>query len=45
MLFAVLAAFELPLILLGTIAFLGLAAVLGAGAGAVFALVASRYSR
>ncbi|PKW14478.1 MFS transporter [Saccharopolyspora spinosa] len=40
MLFAILAAFELPLAPLGTIAFLGLAAVLGAGAGAVFALVA-----
>ncbi|MEU5846454.1 MFS transporter [Saccharopolyspora shandongensis] len=40
MAFAGLAAFELPLVPLGTIAFLGLAAVLGAGAGAVFALVA-----
>jgi MFS transporter, NNP family, nitrate/nitrite transporter len=39
-LFAGLAAVELPLIPFGTIAFLGLAAVLGAGAGAVFALVA-----
>lgn len=38
--FAVLASFELPLVPFGTIAFLGLAAVLGAGAGAVFALVA-----
>ncbi|MFI0463548.1 nitrate/nitrite transporter [Saccharopolyspora sp. 5N102] len=38
--FAALAAFELPLVPFGTIAFLGLAAVLGAGAGAVFALVA-----
>ncbi|MER7010928.1 MFS transporter [Saccharopolyspora sp. NPDC000359] len=35
-----LAAFELPLVPVGTTAFLGLAAVLGAGAGAVFALVA-----
>jgi MFS transporter, NNP family, nitrate/nitrite transporter len=39
-LLAVLAAFELPLIPVGTIAFLGLAAALGAGTGAVFALVA-----
>ncbi|MGQ0480255.1 MAG: MFS transporter [Pseudonocardia sp.] len=37
---AVLAAFELPLIPGGTIAFLGLAAALGTGTGAVFALVA-----
>ncbi|RKT83296.1 MFS transporter, NNP family, nitrate/nitrite transporter [Saccharopolyspora antimicrobica] len=39
-LLAVLAACEFPLVPVGTIAFLGLAAVLGAGAGAVFALVA-----
>jgi NNP family nitrate/nitrite transporter-like MFS transporter len=39
-LLAALAAFELPLIPVGTIAFLGLAAALGAGTGAVFALVA-----
>lgn len=39
-LLAVLAAFELPLIPLGTITFLGLAAALGAGTGAVFALLA-----
>jgi NNP family nitrate/nitrite transporter-like MFS transporter len=39
-LLALLAAFELPLIPVGTIAFLGLAAALGAGSGAVFALVA-----
>jgi NNP family nitrate/nitrite transporter-like MFS transporter len=39
-LLAVLAAFELPLIPVGTIAFLGLAAALGVGTGAVFALVA-----
>lgn len=37
---AVLAAFELDLMPVGTIAFLGLAAVLGAAAGGVFALVA-----
>jgi MFS transporter, NNP family, nitrate/nitrite transporter len=37
---AVLAAFELPLIPVGTVAFLGLAAALGVGTGAVFALVA-----
>lgn len=36
---AVLASFELPLIPVGTAAFLGLAAALGAGTGAVFALV------
>jgi MFS transporter, NNP family, nitrate/nitrite transporter len=39
-LLAVLAAFELPLIPVGTVAFLGLAAALGTGTGAVFALVA-----
>jgi MFS transporter, NNP family, nitrate/nitrite transporter len=39
---AVLAAFELPLIPVGTIAFLGLAGVMGAAAGACFALVARR---
>ena len=37
---AVLAAFELALVPFGTIAFLGMAAALGAGAGATFALVA-----
>jgi NNP family nitrate/nitrite transporter-like MFS transporter len=37
---AALAAFELPLIPTGTISFLGLAAALGASAGATFALVA-----
>ncbi|NDL59668.1 MFS transporter [Phytoactinopolyspora mesophila] len=37
---AVLAAFELDLIPFGTVAFLGMAAALGAGAGAVFTLVA-----
>lgn len=37
---AVLAAFELPLIPIGTAAFLGLAAALGVGTGAVFALLA-----
>jgi NNP family nitrate/nitrite transporter-like MFS transporter len=37
---AVLAAVELPLVPVGTVAFLGLAAALGAGTGAVFALVA-----
>jgi NNP family nitrate/nitrite transporter-like MFS transporter len=37
---AALAAFELPLVPTGTIAFLGLAAALGASAGATFALVA-----
>lgn len=37
---ALLASFELPLIPLGTLAFLGMAAALGAGSGAVFALVA-----
>ena len=37
---AALAAFELPLIPLGTVAFLGLAAALGASSGACFALVA-----
>ena len=36
-----LAAFELPLIPVGTVAFLGLAAALGASAGATFALVAN----
>jgi NNP family nitrate/nitrite transporter-like MFS transporter len=39
-LLAGLAAFELPLMPLGTIAFLGLGATLGIGTGAVFALVA-----
>jgi len=38
--FAVLAAFQLPLIPVDTIAFLGMAAALGTGTGAVFALVA-----
>jgi NNP family nitrate/nitrite transporter-like MFS transporter len=37
---ALLAALELPLIPIGTVAFLGMAAALGAGSGAVFALVA-----
>ncbi|TQE36189.1 MFS transporter [Streptomyces ipomoeae] len=37
---ALLAAFELPLIPVGTLAFLGMAAALGTGSGAVFALVA-----
>jgi MFS transporter, NNP family, nitrate/nitrite transporter len=37
---ALLAAFELDLIPIGTVAFLGMAAALGAGSGAVFALVA-----
>jgi NNP family nitrate/nitrite transporter-like MFS transporter len=37
---ALLAAFELPLIPLGTLAFLGMAAALGVATGAVFALVA-----
>jgi Rrf2 family protein len=37
---AVIASLELPLIPVGTIAFLGIAAALGAGTGAVFALVA-----
>ncbi|HET6359902.1 MFS transporter [Streptomyces sp.] len=37
---ALLASFELPLIPFGTLAFLGMAAALGAGSGAVFALVA-----
>lgn len=37
---ALLASFELPLIPIGTLAFLGMAAALGAGSGAVFALVA-----
>ena len=37
---AVLAAFQLPLVPVGTAAFLGLAAALGTGTGAVFALVA-----
>lgn len=37
---AVLAAFELPLVPVGTVAFLGVAAALGTGTGAVFALVA-----
>ncbi|MBE9375703.1 MFS transporter [Saccharopolyspora sp. HNM0983] len=39
-LFAGLAAFQFPLMPMGTIAFLGLGIVLGAGSGAVFALVA-----
>jgi NNP family nitrate/nitrite transporter-like MFS transporter len=39
-LLAVLAAFELPLLPLGTMWFLGLAAALGIGTGAVFAVVA-----
>jgi NNP family nitrate/nitrite transporter-like MFS transporter len=39
-LLALLAAFELPLMPVGTVAFLGLAAALGVGTGAVFALVA-----
>jgi MFS transporter, NNP family, nitrate/nitrite transporter len=39
-LLAAVAAFELPLVPVGTAAFLGLAAALGAGTGAVFALVA-----
>jgi NNP family nitrate/nitrite transporter-like MFS transporter len=39
-LLAVLTAFELPLIPIGTVGFLGLAATLGIGTGAVFALVA-----
>nr|WP_212612933.1 MFS transporter [Pseudonocardia hierapolitana] len=39
-LLAALAAFELPLAPVGTVAFLGLAAALGVGTGAVFALVA-----
>jgi NNP family nitrate/nitrite transporter-like MFS transporter len=38
--FAVVAAFHLPLIPVGTVAFLGMAAALGASTGAVFALVA-----
>jgi NNP family nitrate/nitrite transporter-like MFS transporter len=38
--FATLAAFELDLLPLGTVAFLGLAAVLGAASGGTFALVA-----
>ena len=38
--FAVLAAFQLPLMPVDTIAFLGMAAALGTGTGAVFALVA-----
>jgi NNP family nitrate/nitrite transporter-like MFS transporter len=37
---ALVAALELPLIPIGTVAFLGMAAALGAGSGAVFALVA-----
>ena len=37
---ALLAALELPLIPVGTVAFLGMAALLGLGTGAVFALVA-----
>lgn len=37
--FAILAALELALMPVGTVAFLGLAAVLGAGSGATFALV------
>lgn len=40
--FAVVTALELPLVPLATIGFLGLAAVLGAAAGAVFALVGRR---
>lgn len=39
-LFALIAAFDFPLVPVGTIAFLGLAIVLGGGSGAVFALVA-----
>jgi NNP family nitrate/nitrite transporter-like MFS transporter len=39
-LLAVLASFELPLVPMGTVGFLGLAAALGIGTGAVFALVA-----
>jgi MFS transporter, NNP family, nitrate/nitrite transporter len=39
-LLAALAAFELPLVPFGTVAFLGLAATLGAASGATFALVA-----
>jgi NNP family nitrate/nitrite transporter-like MFS transporter len=39
-LLALLASFELDLIPIGTVAFLGMAAALGAGSGAVFALVA-----
>ncbi|WP_051736629.1 MFS transporter [Pseudonocardia halophobica] len=39
-LLAVLAAFQLALVPVGTLAFLGMAAALGAGTGAVFALVA-----
>ncbi|HWM02180.1 MAG TPA: MFS transporter [Actinophytocola sp.] len=39
-LLAVVAAFGLPLVPVGTIAFLGMAAALGSGTGAVFALVA-----
>jgi NNP family nitrate/nitrite transporter-like MFS transporter len=39
-LLALLAAFELPLIPFGTVAFLGMAAALGTATGAVFALVA-----
>jgi NNP family nitrate/nitrite transporter-like MFS transporter len=39
-LLAVVASFELPLIPMGTVVFLGLAAALGIGTGAVFALVA-----
>ena len=42
--FAVLAAFQLPLIPIATIAFLGMAAALGTGTGAVFALVARMIS-
>ncbi|WP_406003706.1 MFS transporter [Streptomyces sp. NBC_00829] len=38
--FALLASFELPLVPVGTLAFLCMAAALGAGSGAVFALVA-----
>ncbi|GAA3174531.1 NarK/NasA family nitrate transporter [Streptomyces virens] len=37
---ALLASLELPLVPIGTLAFLGMAAALGAGSGAVFALVA-----
>jgi NNP family nitrate/nitrite transporter-like MFS transporter len=39
-LLALIAAFEFPLVPVGTVAFLGLAAALGAGTGAVFALLA-----
>jgi NNP family nitrate/nitrite transporter-like MFS transporter len=39
-LLALIAAFEFPLVPVGTVAFLGLAAALGTGTGAVFALLA-----